>query len=1088
MDYLREYGLVGAFDSVCMCTGEDDCLVFDEDNENISYLELQYRSIAIASQLIHRLRVLPQNTVLFLVDDETGPVPGEIAALLATLRSRAIFVPVNPRHGGLQRIIDNCAPVAAIVMAQSDNAQVVRLLSSHGVHRLCLIDHSGQLIVDEANPADIRDDIIADTDEVCKTCAYILYTSGSTGVPKGVRGTHNGLIARLQWAHTHLTLEPEEVCLRRTPLTFVDSWVEILFPLLSGNALYIPAQGIFKTMGLAGIASQLDVQGVTRITVLPSQVAQALSLSSTFSSSSAWPCLRTCIVSGEPCPATLIAQFRLAFPTATLVNLFGSTEISGDICAAILSPPELALPLYQDKMVPIGRCMGECGDCIVVSRTSFDEGSAAVFTVPDGVLGELVVRGSFVADGYHDLPEETNKRFLRGLTIDGVAYSGTTFFRTDDIVFKQKDVFYWCGRADNQCKLAGGIRVELEGIEASFLNVLGWSSGLAVLAVAWAVDDGGGDENNKRIVMLYEQTGPGIVGKEAILKCLQDASLPTAWLPTLIMAVESIPRNATGKVDRVMLTSFFQDTRTRVQSLTTLERPAAASSVLVQFQNMLLAVMPRLHLSSLDLAKDTFSSLGGSSIEYVEFTWRIRCEFHIKTFAWSRNLWQEPLTFLLQEVSQHIQDASSSSSSTPNPPSKKARMVIGGGIASDESSSLVVSWSHRLTRCVDAGPFLFSGNIYIGDHMGRVVCLSATSGALLWRVNLQGSGDHLHIEAKAAASFSRSLLFVPSFSGKSRDGSGTLLNQEQQDEGTVAVASLKHNDAALNSNMVGVLWALNFTNGDRMWSLSMPGEMKSTPVVLQDSLLVFTHCGIHLVGILDGTLLKSLCQDLSFYACPAMKTSLSSDSAQIYCASTTGQLVSVAVCALQDDMELAPWSEPIDGSFSSTDLVPPPIFASPLLLEDREYLVYGAIDAAVRCISVRQSAITAPPSAPLWTNTLATRPIFSSCADVSSDALVFGCHDNWLRCLNAEDGKLLWETDCHSVIFATPAVLQRDFIVAATTGGDVHVLSADTGAILSTARLPGEIYSSPICDGLDIFIGCRDDCVYKLTFILTHMT
>lgn len=1093
MDYLTEYGLVGAFDTVCLCFGDDDCLKYDEDEEDsLSFLEVQGQSRDVASQLVHLFGVAPGDHVLFIVDSEEESEGAEISALLGTWRAHAVFVPCSRQQ--LPLILENIDPTAAIVIARDDNALVVRELAKLGVHRVVCQTPRGHLV--RADAVDIRTDIPPPPQEEVDRddCCYILHTSGSTGAPKGVRGTVRALVSRLLWQHRHYPLEQHEVCLRRTPMTFVDSLVEILFPLLSGVPLYVPPAASFKALGLAGAAMQLSQQCVSRVTVLPSQLMQALHLNPSELTSDAWPSLELCTVSGEPCSVELIARFQLAFPTCILLNLYGSTEVSGDICAAVLSPAEQTLPLDNDEVVPIGKCM--VGHCIVaasfVKSGESEKGVVSITTAAEGEKGELVYCGPFCADGYHRLLQETSERFLKNVVIDGLAAAEKGIYRTGDICSQNGDVFYWHGRKDLQSKLAGGLRIEIEAVEAALRDALalgpsavggvGGVGALAALAVEWGEQSEGA---GRRIVAVVETAAVGAAS--AILERLQEThvSLPAAYVPVLVLTTPHLPRNATGKLDRKHIADFFN---AHVEQANTDPTTFFSTSHQVVGRNRLLvpspdwdnrvasivaSVLPSIRSAAeIDLQKDSFFSLGGDSVAFIVFCWKVRQELQITL---PKILWREPLESILVELRREAKDASPL---VPMAKAKKPRLE-----SDDMTNSLALCWVKTMTRCIDASPLLLNGGVFIGDHSGLFQCLSAATGDVVWAVQLKACGSdageaeaEMHIEGAAAASSDSKLIYVTSYCAKSVDG---ILMAP-----SFGVEAHRHS-GSLGS---GIVWALEVQTGRLCWSTALPGEIKSRVMVGSDAGIVWasTYAGIYALSATDGTVRSCFFETLSFYAAPVASPS------HLYCASTSGHLVCISLADRQ-----ATWA--IDGTFSHLEgAAQAPIFATPALLHHHQddkaadwRLVYGCIDSILRCVSVSVSVSGGggEPSEPLWINTHSTRPIFSSCCVLkTSNTVAFGSHDSWLRCVHAATGLLIWETDCKAVIFSSPvAFLDDQYVCAATTAGDVLVIEAKSGSVLKTRRLRGEIYSGPCVsdtssNSADVIVGCRDDCIYKLTF------
>eukprot|EP01041_Mallomonas_annulata_P006985 gene6985-14199_t len=528
---LEEYGLVGSFDTISMLYGDRSAFTFSDDSlEDIAFLEIQSQSIDLACQLYYRLGVRSGDAVVILCHNHA---PAEVVAMLACARINAAFIPVdmNWLHKGdfLTGLLLDAMPTAAIVVAETDNDESIRQLSSYGIHRCSLLMADGSISFEHNTdvPSELPPLLRSDAD----LALYILYTSGSTGKPKGVMGSEHGLLSRIKWQLLYFPWNDDEIMCRRTPLVFIDSLAEIFGALLGGITIWVPEHNIINKEGIEAIIPSAAAADVNRLTCLPSQLASILRRYPNISEM--WTSLHLIIVSGETTVSSLVNRCKALLPHVTLVNLYGSTELAGDVTYAILaSPPEstendtyksvlhiiqknntlhsvhnynnndidnnketqdisssssstpLSLLTSYEDMVPIGLPI-EGNEIIImkekISSTSTSTGQVQpqFMKVSDGHIGEIFVTGIHVAIGYKDNTKkniitgkgtrtESKERFLLNPIIipdDSVNINTSRMRRPQD------GVLFYMGRKDHQVKVRG-VRMELEQIERILLNTL----------------------------------------------------------------------------------------------------------------------------------------------------------------------------------------------------------------------------------------------------------------------------------------------------------------------------------------------------------------------------------------------------------------------------------------------------------------------------------------------------------------------------------------------------------------------------------------------------------------------------------------
>ncbi|XP_028658083.2 LOW QUALITY PROTEIN: beta-alanine-activating enzyme [Erpetoichthys calabaricus] len=903
--------------------------------------------------------------------------------------------------------------------------------------------------------------------------AYVLHTSGTTGLPKIVQVPHACIIPNILHLRSIFQVSSNDILFMASPLTFDPSVVELFITLSSGASLLIlpPFVKMVPNKLSDVLFSQHKVTVLQATPTLITRFGTSLLQSKILTADTS---LRVLALGGEAFPSLVVVRnWRGKGNQTQFFNLYGITEVS---CWAT---------------------------CFQIPENNMCDTSNSNTVVPLGMplLGTMVeVKDS---DG-HLINEGEGQVFLGGrkrvcfIDSELIVACGTMRATGDWVIVKDSHMYYK-GRRDNHVKRHGK-QLNLETVVQAVENL----SLVDACALTYY-------KEQKLILFIVAASQQADVGKDVYRDLLKH--LPAHAIPDEVMLVKSLPFTSHGKIDTKDLIALYES-----------KIRAAEAHTEVKGENELWESLQTLWKDILDLPTDAviaaeslFVFSGGDSfkslrlLEGIEMLTRrkipelleiiLNCSFielynHIiamifpyknmekrnsclkRKFTGSSET-ENPHTKYIPAyeenrvlnvtavhrgshfLSFNVDVPKTSTSSVSHydshdsfrPPSEASPLnttvVINlkdkeGGLDQAMNNSVSeISWLSKNTsdtgsfmlklrwmldtgKCVDASPLLLitetenlCQTVYIGSHSHRMQAIDMYSGKIKWERLL---GDR--IESSAAVTKCGRFIVVGCYDR--------------------------------------FVYFLAVTTGEIFWMFATGDAVKSCAAVEPSSGLVFVGSHDHHIYALDceskSCVWKQHCRGTVF-STPCLNAS----PRRLYVATLGSQLL-----ALNPDNGNVLWKYSVDK----------PFFASPRCTPGS--VCIGSVDGSLYSFSHSGQK--------LW-NFSTSAPIFSSPCVVDSPLqdyrIVFGCYDNFVYCLDGK-GHLLWKFETSSRVYSTPFVFnptdeeRRSLVAVTSNDGKLWILDAEKGILMTTFCFPGETFSSPVVWGNLLIVGCRNDFVYCL--------
>jgi amino acid adenylation domain-containing protein len=545
-----------------------DAIAVVSDETVLTYAALAERAARL-SYFLRELGAGSEAPVALFLDRHVDVV----IAVLGVLQAGSAYLPLDVK-----------APVARLALMLDDAAvpivlthERVRPLLPTSYAQVVSLDALWPTILDTAGPPSPSPDHI-DGSQI----AYVLYTSGSTGQPKGVEVPQAALVNHMRWMTQAFGFTSDDAIVQRTAVTFDASVWELFAPLLAGCRLVLaPPAAATDPVALAAVIVR---EQATVLQTVPSLLAEMIAAGDLDACRS----LRWLFCGGEPLRRDLVTDAR-RHSRASIVNLYGPTEATIDATAHVVEIDP------RDGSISIGLPIANAHAYVVD-----DAGQLA----PEGVWGELWIGGQGLARGYANRPRLTAERFVP----NPFAEVGCRVYRTGDRVRWRAGRLEYLGRADHQVKLRG-YRIELEEIESRLC-----AQSDVDRAVVMLREDHPGDQR----LVAYVVTRTGAAPDITFLRDALAAHLPEYMMPSLFVGMSALPLTRHGKVDRRAL-PLPQPTTPGPGSV------GPRTPVEARLSEIWSDV---LHVAPIG-AHDNFFELGGHSLLGTQVMARIRRELHL---------------------------------------------------------------------------------------------------------------------------------------------------------------------------------------------------------------------------------------------------------------------------------------------------------------------------------------------------------------------------------------------------------------------------------------------------------------------------
>jgi amino acid adenylation domain-containing protein len=508
------------------------CAIVSGDTR-LTYAELDTLSTQVA-RLLRDGGCQPGDRVALLMPTS----PAAIVGLLGIYKAGGIYVPLDAASpvARLKKILESCG--SQWLLATGAVTAVVReLLQDERWQRQVRIGwlESAKPVGDSFDVAFTLDDVVHTSTAPLAIRAqshdpsHILFTSGSTGVPKGVVLTHANVIHFIDWATRYFGMNASDRACAHPPLHFDMSMLDIFSMMAVGGQLHLMPRDLNPLP--TTLAEFIRSSELTQWYSVPPVLNYLAKFDALRPND--FPAMRRVLWCGDVLPTPALVYWMQRLPHATFANLYGPTEAA--ISSSCYTVPEC--PADPQAVIPIGMaCEGE--ELLVLDES--------LRPVRPGEIGDLYIGGVGLALGYWRDPERTAAAF-----IPHPQQPSERIYKTGDLArVDEGGLVYFLGRSDSQIK-SRGYRIELGEIEAA-LNAISGIQECAVVAIGTEAFEG------VSICCAFVPEA-GVTFTPAIIRLELSRLLPGYMLPTRWREFDRFPKNASGKIDRRRLKESFEE-------------------------------------------------------------------------------------------------------------------------------------------------------------------------------------------------------------------------------------------------------------------------------------------------------------------------------------------------------------------------------------------------------------------------------------------------------------------------------------------------------------------------------------------------